>query len=48
MAEHAWSIGGVHDRAWFKREVYGSIRYMSDTGAAAKFKTKDFVQHWTT
>lgn len=25
----AWSIGGVHDRAWGERTVFGKIRYMS-------------------
>ncbi len=27
----AWSIGGVHDRPWFEREIFGLIRYMSAT-----------------
>ena len=30
----AWSIGGVHDRAWFERPIYGKIRYMNRNGAA--------------
>lgn len=30
----AWSIGGVHDRAWGERPVFGKIRYMSYRGAA--------------
>lgn len=25
----AWSIGGVHDRAWGERAVFGKIRYMN-------------------
>lgn len=33
----AWSIGGVHDRAWTERPVYGKIRYMNRNGAARKF-----------
>lgn len=24
----AWCIGGVHDRPWFRRPVFGNIRYM--------------------
>ena len=28
----AWSIGGVHDRAWGERPVFGKIRYMSYKG----------------
>ena len=23
----AWSIGGIHDRPWFERPVFGKIRY---------------------
>ncbi|WP_346353351.1 deoxyribodipyrimidine photo-lyase [Azotosporobacter soli] len=33
----AWSIGGVHDRPWFKQPVFGSIRSMSTRGLAKKF-----------
>jgi deoxyribodipyrimidine photo-lyase len=28
----AWSIGGVHDRAWFPRPIFGTIRYMAESG----------------
>ena len=33
----AWSIGGVHDRAWAERPVFGKIRYMSYNGCRRKF-----------
>lgn len=33
----AWSIGGVHDRPWFERPVFGVIRYMNFNGAKRKF-----------
>lgn len=33
----AWSIGGVHDRAWPTRPIFGKIRYMSYNGAKGKF-----------
>ncbi len=39
----AWSIGGVHDRAWFPRPVFGKIRYMSYKGARSKFDTKAYI-----
>ncbi|MBK9249579.1 MAG: deoxyribodipyrimidine photo-lyase [Ignavibacteria bacterium] len=39
----AWSIGGVHDRAWFDRPVYGKVRYMNANGCAAKFDVKEYV-----
>lgn len=33
----AWSVGGVHDRAFGEREIYGKIRYMSHAGCRRKF-----------
>jgi deoxyribodipyrimidine photo-lyase len=32
----AWSLGGVHDRAWGERKVFGKIRYMSYKGVKSK------------
>lgn len=43
----AWSIGGVHDRAWFERSVYGKIRYMNSNGAAKKFDVPTYIATWT-
>ena len=39
----AWSIGGVHDRPWFSRPVFGSIRYMNAQGLARKFDLDEYV-----
>ena len=39
----AWSIGGVHDRAWSEREVFGKVRYMSYNGAKSKFKIQNYI-----
>lgn len=39
----AWSIGGVHDRAWFEREVYGKIRYMNLNGCKRKFNVNRYI-----
>lgn len=36
----AWSLGGVHDRAWGERKVFGKIRYMSYKGVKSKFSIK--------
>jgi deoxyribodipyrimidine photo-lyase len=41
----AWSIGGVHDRAWFERPVYGKIRYMNYNGCAKKFDVKKYISN---
>jgi len=40
----AWSLGGVHDRAWNEREVFGKIRYMSYNGCKSKFNVKSYVE----
>jgi deoxyribodipyrimidine photo-lyase len=39
----AWSIGGVHDRAWGERPVFGKIRYMSLNGAKSKFDVARYI-----
>jgi deoxyribodipyrimidine photo-lyase len=41
----AWSIGGVHDRAWGERPVFGKIRYMSQGGARAKFNVRAYIEY---
>jgi deoxyribodipyrimidine photo-lyase len=33
----AWSMGGVHDRAWRERAVFGKIRYINEAGCRCKF-----------
>ncbi|MBE0571235.1 MAG: deoxyribodipyrimidine photo-lyase [Ignavibacteriaceae bacterium] len=40
----AWSIGGVHDRAWAERPVFGKIRYMNRNGATRKFDVNSYVK----
>lgn len=39
----AWSIGGVHDRAWFERPVFGKIRYMNKNGCKRKFDVNAYI-----
>jgi deoxyribodipyrimidine photo-lyase len=39
----AWSIGGIHDRAWGEREVFGKIRYMNNKGCERKFDTGRYI-----
>ena len=43
----AWSIGGVHDRAWFEREIYGKVRYMNANGCKRKFDTQKYINQYT-
>jgi deoxyribodipyrimidine photo-lyase len=42
----AWSIGGVHDRAWEERLVFGKIRYMSESGLARKFDMGPYLARY--
>jgi len=43
----AWAIGGVHDRAWTEREVFGKIRYMNYNGCKRKFDVEKYIDHFT-
>jgi deoxyribodipyrimidine photo-lyase len=38
-----WSIGGVHDRAWGERRVFGKVRFMNDKGCKRKFNVKKYI-----
>jgi deoxyribodipyrimidine photo-lyase len=40
----AWSVGGVHDRAWNERPIFGKVRYMSYGGCKRKFKVKTYIE----
>lgn len=40
----AWSIGGIHDRAWFERPVFGKIRFMNYNGCKRKFNVKKYIE----
>jgi len=38
-----WSIGGLHDRAWTERPVFGKIRYMNFNGCKRKFDVQKYI-----
>ncbi len=40
----AWAIGGVHDRAWGERQVFGKIRYMNRNGCKRKFDIEEYIR----
>jgi Deoxyribodipyrimidine photo-lyase type II (EC 4.1.99.3) len=40
----AWSIGGVHDRPWKEREIFGKIRYMNYRGMKSKFNVSGYIK----
>ncbi len=44
----AWSLGGVHDRAWKERAIYGKVRYMSYNGSKRKFDVQAYIDTWKT
>ncbi len=39
----AWSIGGLHDRPWTERPVFGKIRYMNLAGCKRKFRVDRYI-----
>ena len=39
-----WSIGGIHDRPWFERPIFGKIRYMNANGLERKFDVMKYVE----
>lgn len=39
----AWSIGGVHDRPWGERRIFGMVRYMSEKGCRSKFDVDAYI-----
>lgn len=40
-----WSIGGVHDRPWFERKIFGKIRYMASSGLERKFDMNNYISY---
>lgn len=41
-----WSIGGLHDRPWFDRPIYGKVRYMNFNGLKRKFEIQKYIDKW--
>lgn len=37
-----WSVGGVHDRPWMEREIFGVVRYMNYAGLKRKFDIESY------
>ena len=44
----AWSIGGIHDRPWPQRPIFGKIRYMSYSGCKSKFNIEQYISTYKT
>lgn len=41
-----WAIAGLHDRPWFERSVYGTIRYMNSGGLQRKSDLAAYIRTW--
>ena len=42
----AWAIGGVHDRPWAERPIFGMIRFMNAQGLKRKFDIGQYIRTW--
>lgn len=42
-----WSMGGLHDRPWKERSIFGTVRYMSYNGCKRKFNVDQYIRKWT-
>jgi deoxyribodipyrimidine photo-lyase len=40
----AWAIGGLHDRPWGERPIFGTIRYMSYESTRKKFDSRAYIR----
>lgn len=43
-----WSLGGLHDRPWTERRIFGKIRYMNYKGCQRKFDTEQYIDRFRT
>lgn len=41
-----WSIGGLHDRPWPERKIFGKVRYMSYDGLKRKFDLEKYINKY--
>ncbi|THB66937.1 MAG: deoxyribodipyrimidine photo-lyase [Desulfovibrio sp.] len=44
----AWSLGGVHDRPWKERPIFGTVRYMNESGCRRKFNVQAYIDRMLT
>ncbi len=40
----AWAIGGLHDRPWPERPIFGTVRYMSYESTRRKFDSAGYIR----
>lgn len=42
-----WSVGGLHDRPWAERPVFGTVRYMNERGCRRKFDVEAYIDRFS-
>ncbi|WP_300160715.1 deoxyribodipyrimidine photo-lyase [Solidesulfovibrio sp.] len=42
-----WSVGGLHDRPWAERPVFGQVRYMNERGCRRKFDVDAYITRFS-
>ncbi|WP_152051189.1 deoxyribodipyrimidine photo-lyase [Tautonia marina] len=40
----SWAIGGLHDRPWPERPIFGTVRFMSYESTRKKFDSKGYIR----
>lgn len=43
----AWAIGGVHDRPWPERAIFGKVRSMTFASTSRKIDAKSFIEQYS-
>ncbi len=41
-----WAIGGLHDRAFMERPIFGKIRIMTQKGISSKFNINEYIKKY--
>ena len=41
-----WSVGGLHDRPWANRAIFGQVRYMNERGCRRKFDVDAYIARY--
>lgn len=41
----AWALGGLHDRPWFTKPIFGKVRTMQSTGLERKFPMQRYLAY---
>lgn len=40
-------VFGLHDRPWARRPIFGTVRYLAESGLNRKFDAEAYVRRWT-